>query len=64
MERPRTKGRTADLLELVLLRCLVFACFCGLSVELFGSKLGLEVNGLVPWQAELKDVRTFKLNSD
>ncbi len=64
MEQTRTQRKIADLLELVLLRGLVFACFCGLSIELFGSKLGLEVNGLLPWQALLKDVRTFKLNSD
>lgn len=64
MERPRTQRKIADLLELVLLGCLVFACFCGLSVELFGSKLGLDVNGLAHWQALLENVRTFKLNSD
>lgn len=39
-------GAAANLLEFVLLCCLVFACFSRLSIELLGGELHLGVSEL------------------
>lgn len=67
LERARdVEGPEADanLLELVLLRCLVFASFCGLPIELFRRELVLGISRLFVALILMYFMRTFRLNRD